>query len=101
MHFRQTTMKKPLTRILTDWLNVNEGQWNKAALVSMVWKYPDSYKSYSPETVGRKLRIIAEEGLVSSEIRNGQTWYWGQKPKQWRYDEVEIGGEVRIRPVQV
>lgn len=94
-------MKITLAKSLVNWLQNNEGKWNKAALVSKEWKYHNSYKRYSPETVGRTLRTLAEEGVIGREEVKGQTWYWGTKPKKIEYERVMVDGVAVMRPRRV
>lgn len=85
-------MNRPLTKILQSWLEHNEGWWNKAVLTRMEWKYDDSYRLYSPDTVGRKLREATEDEMILSRQNNrGQTEYSGKivrKIEKYEYDPI-------------
>lgn len=86
-------MVRPLTKILQSWLEHNEGWWNKAYLLKLDWKYDGSYKTYSADTVGRKLREATEEGLILSRTNNkGQTEYSGKEVKKTEYRIDPIRG---------
>lgn len=78
--------KRKLTKILQNWLQENEGWFNKAYLLTLTWKYDGESRTYSADTVGRKLREATEEGLILSRTNNkGQTEYSGKEVKKTEY----------------
>ncbi len=78
--------KRKLTKILQVYLQQHEGWINKAELLRLEWRYDGSFKTYSPDTVGRKLREATEEGMILARTNErGQTEYSASPVKKVEY----------------
>lgn len=89
-HFTNMTCKETLL----NYINANEG-WHKKVHLYVI------AEDYSPETVGRDLRTLAEEnkiekGEYDGKITKGLAMYskkGTQKPQPPKFTIVEINGE--------
>lgn len=82
---------KTLPEILKVYLAKNAGWHNKAAITSIHFPYQDgSGRTYSSETVGRKLRLLAEASEIQVKTEHGQAFYARNEgveaPFRWGYD---------------
>lgn len=86
-------MRPSLKKQIVIWLRQNEGWHKKVDLYVQFDKF-----GYSPETVGRALRTLAEENTIKVEYYDGTysknlAKYAIGDPKQLKITVVEINGQ--------
>lgn len=95
-------------RAILEYFNVRKGEWvNKAPLSLMQFPYIEKgkRKCFSPETIGRKARLLAEVGLLDRKEEDGSAWYrWpygGLFVKKYEYVPVVVDGVRMMREIVV
>lgn len=81
--------RKPLKQALLDHINSTEGWINKVDLYIIGDKY-----EFSPETVGRCLRTLAEEGDINVDYYDGK---WAKNLA--RYSRNQIKKQVILKEI--
>jgi hypothetical protein len=71
---------------LYRYLLKNHGYVSKGALEKLVMQHT----TYTADNTGRRLRELAEEGLLEVDIRDGHAWYKAKPPKST--EELRLEG---------
>ena len=81
--------EKSLQQHILDYLKQNAGQWHKKVSLYM---FADEL-GYSPETVGRELRDLAESGKIKVEYYNGK---YSKNLAKYSYNPVVVQRKFEI-----
>lgn len=71
---------------LEHYLKTHQGWFKKSALYAVA-------EDWSPETVGRKLRLLVEEGKIKGGFYDGR---YRKNLKRYTADEIPVESKIRV-----